>query len=180
MNLMGAKYIGINSGAARTDMEIVANGTGSKDLTSAPLVFNTPDDGSTIGADIVDAVDALASRVLVEVAYQVRDDPSDDVDATLFIDRIVPSTEAHPNPGDPSESCVGGLDVADVSGDTVPDVFTAVLPGTNVCFDIRPAPNESVEATDYPQVFIAEVDVLADGITVLATRSVYFVVWPES
>jgi hypothetical protein len=47
-----------------------------------------------------------------------------------------------------------------------------------VCFDIYPERNMTVPATDEPQVFKAYVDVIGDGITVLDTRDVYFLVPP--
>jgi hypothetical protein len=58
------------------------------------------------------------------------------------------------------------------------DTFVGILPGTTVCFDIYAKRNETVPATEDPQVFMAYVDVIGDGITVLDTRQVYFLVPP--
>ena len=57
--------------------------------------------------------------------------------------------------------------------------FIDILPGTIVCFDIFVRRNDTVPATEEPQVFKAYVDVVGDGITVLDTRDVYFLVPPE-
>ena len=83
------------------------------------------------------------------------------------------------DPMDPTLTCVGGLATGDADGDTVHDYFVDVLPGTTVCFDIIPERNMTVEATTEPQVFMAYVDVLGDSVTVLDTRSVYFLIPPE-
>jgi hypothetical protein len=53
-----------------------------------------------------------------------------------------------------------------------------VTPGTPVCFDIVPRMNTTVMPTASPQLFRAHVDVIGDGVTVLDTRDVYFVVPP--
>ena len=71
-----------------------------------------------------------------------------------------------------------GLATADANGDTIQDTYTSVLPGTSVCFDIYPAMNDDVEPTEEPLVYKAFVDVVGDGITVLDTRDVYFLIPP--
>jgi hypothetical protein len=58
------------------------------------------------------------------------------------------------------------------------DTFMDVEPGTPVCFDIVARMNDTVMPTDRPQLFRALVDVLGDGITVLDTREVFFLVPP--
>ncbi|MBW2261159.1 MAG: hypothetical protein JRG91_04230 [Deltaproteobacteria bacterium] len=170
MNFVGAKYIGINSGAARPDMEAIAGGTGTKDLTSTPLVFNTPEDGSGLASTIATAIGVLTSRVLLDVSFVVRDDPGDDVDATVFIDRIVPSISGEPLEGSSaSVMCTAGLT-------TDGDSFAGILPGTPVCFDVHPARNTTVEASAFDQLFGVEVDVLVDGIAMGETFDLTFVV----
>ena len=47
-------------------------------------------------------------------------------------------------------------------------------------FDIFAARNTTVPPTDTPQLFRAGVDVLGDGVTVLDTREVFFLVPPDS
>jgi hypothetical protein len=103
------------------------------------------------------------------------------VDASVeFIERIVPNAAGGvADPADPTIVCVGGLATADRDGDGFDDVFTAVLPGTPVCFDIYALMNDLVETLEVPQTFMCEIDVVGDGITVLSTRKVYFLVPPE-
>jgi hypothetical protein len=103
------------------------------------------------------------------------------VDASVeFIEKIVPNTVGGvADPANPTIVCVGGLETADRTGDGIPDVFTAVLPGTPVCFDIYALMNDIVEPLEIPQTFLCEIDVVGDGITVLSTRKVYFLVPPE-
>lgn len=102
------------------------------------------------------------------------------VDSSVkFIERIVPNTLGGiPDPADPSIVCVGGLPTADKDSDGFDDVFTAVLPGTPVCFDIYALMNDIVEPIEVPQTFTCEIDVVGDGITILSTRTVYFLVPP--
>ena len=101
------------------------------------------------------------------------------MDATIFIERIEPNVVGGvPDPRDPAKICVAGLEVEDRTGDTLPDVFTSVLPGTTVCFDIYPRMNETVEPEEEPQIFRAFIHVLGDGFTLLDTRDVYFLVPP--
>jgi hypothetical protein len=115
----------------------------------------------------------------MDVAALPRDDETDIVDALQFIDRVVPNPVGGiEDPADPTLICVSGLPTRDVDGDTIMDEFTGVLPGTTVCFDIFPSRNLTTEATDEPQVFLAYIDVLGDGITVLDTRKVYFMIPP--
>ncbi len=179
LNSINAKYIGVNSGSTRPDMIGVANGTGSVDLGGNPLVFDINPNGTGLGSQVVDAVVILANYVPIEVSATVRDDTADAVDATIFIERIEPNTVGGvSDPVDPARVCVGGLEVADRTGDGIPDVFTRVLPGTTVCFDIYPRMNTTVPAAAEPQIFRAFIDVLGDGFTLLDTREVYFLVPP--
>jgi hypothetical protein len=153
--------------------------TGAVDSTGSPLIYVIPHDGTGLGTEVVNGVEALAEQVPIDISALARDHTADTVDATQFIDRIVANTVGGvADPRDPTKVCPGSLPVDDTDGDTTPDIFTDILPGTNVCFDIHPARNETVEPTDEPQVFIAYVDVLADEVTVLDTREVFFMVPP--
>ena len=69
--------------------------------------------------------------------------------------------------------------MTDTDGDGHADTFTDVLPGTIVCFDIIARENTTVEPTEEPQMFRAEVHVLGTADTVLDRREVYFLVPPE-
>jgi hypothetical protein len=180
LNAIHAKVVTIvNStyGASETHCRLLSADTGTVDSSGSPLSFTIPHDGSGLGAQVVDAVETIANNVPLEVSAASRDATGDSVDARIFIDAIVPNVVGGvADPTEPTRICVGGLDVADTTGDTEPDVFTEVLPGTTVCFDIHPAPNTSVPSTDEPQIFMAFIDVIGDGITILDTREVYFLV----
>ena len=180
LNAINAKYIGVNSGDTHADMVGVANGTGSVNIDLEPLVFDIDGDGAGLGTQVVQAVQILATEVPIDVSAEAVDDLSDGVDATIFVDRIEPNTAGGvEDPTEPGTICVGGLEVEDTDGDTHPDVFTDLLPGTTVCFDIYPRMNTTIEETEVPQIYTAYINVLADGFTVLDTREVYFLIPPE-
>jgi hypothetical protein len=175
-----ARVIGVNSGWARPHLTALAQDTGTVDIGDNALVFDIYADGIGLGDQIVTAVSILANQVPIEVSTEPEDDPSDTVDATLFIDRIVPNTDGGVEaPDDPTVICVGGLETANVDADPYDDVFTRVLPGTVVCFDIYPKMNDFVEPQPYVQTFKAIINVIGDGITVLDSRDVYFFIPPE-
>jgi hypothetical protein len=186
LNSISAKYIGVNSGTStygsEADMIIVAEGTGSVDTSGSPLVFTISSSGTGLGAQVVDAIEILANQVPIEVTTDMRDDLSDLVDTVSeFVDYIEPSVAGgFPDPSDPSVICVGGLDVDDLYDplDGRPDSFTAILPGTPVCFDIYVKQNWTVACGDDPLTFLCEIDVIGDALTVLDTRNVYFLVPP--
>ncbi len=168
MNAIGGKLIVIGHTAASTQWTDIALGTGSVDATGAPLLFPASDGGSHIGTEIVDAVTTLANQIPLDVSARVRDLDDDDVDATIFVDRVVPNTVGgEEDPRGTGLVCVGGLMT---SGDT----FVAVPPGTPVCFDIYPEVNETVNGG----IFRASLEIVGEGVTVLDTRTIYFIVGP--
>ena len=176
------KVIGVHSDtwSADTHYRRIATDTGAVDSAGNPLAYNIPGDGSGLGSQVIAAVQTLSNQVPIEVSTTTEDNPVDAVDARIFIERIQPNTVGGvADPLDPTKICVGGLAVADRTGDGFPDVFTSVLPGTTVCFDIYPRMNTSVEPLTVPQIFEAFIHVIGDGITVLDTRSVFFLVPPE-
>jgi hypothetical protein len=156
--------------------------TGTEDSFGDPLVFDVNWLGSGLGDQVVEAIQLLASDVpFSSIDAEPRDDTSDDVDATIFIDHIEPNlTGGVEDPLNPGMICVGGLDTVDDDDDDIPDKFVNVLPGTPVCFDIFPAMNETVPEIADPQVFKAFIDVLGDAFTVLDTREVFFLVPPST
>ncbi|MBN1773826.1 MAG: hypothetical protein JXB32_21375 [Deltaproteobacteria bacterium] len=191
LNSMHARFIGISSQGAVGDEDRMWQGfrdtardTGSVDVGGTPLAFEIASDGTGIGTQIVEAIETLAGQVPMDisaVAEDVVEGPADTVDATVFIERLEPNTAGGvADPRDPTLVCVGGLPVADADGDTFPDIFPDVLPGTPVCFDILARENTTVEPTEEPQLFRAEVHVMGDSVTVLDTRDVYFLVPPTS
>ena len=186
LNAIHARYIGIGSSAEMWDsngLQDTCVGTGSVNAAGDPLAFRISSDGTGLGLQVVEAIQMLATQVPMEIGTRPRDvvdGPEDDVDATVFIDRIVPNeTGGVEDPENPGVFCVAGLEVADRNGDGVDDVFTSVLPGTPVCFDIFPAMNTSVQPESEPLLFSAEIQVIGNGVTVLDTRVVYFLVPPD-
>jgi hypothetical protein len=179
-----AKVVGVCSGTfeAMQDMEDIVSDTGAVDSMGQPLLLQIMDDGSQLGERVVRNVKRLANQVALEVGTEARDvdeGPDDDQDATVFIDRIVPNEVGGvEDPENPGTFCIGALSVGDEDGDTVADVFTSVLPGQSVCFDIYPIVNDIVAHDTEPQLYLAEIDVIGDGITVLDTRDVYFLIPP--
>jgi hypothetical protein len=157
----------------------IVRGTGAVDGTGAPLIFAAAGE-ATVDAAVVDAISTLASSTPLDITARARDaDDGDGVDATIFIERIEPNTVGGVmDPRDPSVICVGGLPTSDVDRDGVDETFPDVTPGTPVCFDIVARMNTTVMPTAAPQLFRAQVDVIGDGVTVLDTRDVYFVVPP--
>ncbi len=167
------RVLGVNSGAARSQLERLARDTGAVDVDGGEMVYDIGADGTGLGDAVVDGIAALANQVPLDITAEPRDDPADAVDATRFVDRIVPNAD-----GDDAKGCAGGLDTADTDGDGFDDTFVDVLPGTQVCFDIIPAINDFVPPTDEPQLFRATVVVVGDGITDLDERDVFFLVPP--
>jgi hypothetical protein len=170
MNAIGGKLIVIGRTANSAQWTDIGLGTGSVDGTGTPLLFPASDGGSRIGGEIVDAVTTLAQQIPLDVSARVRDLDDDDVDATVFVDRVVPNvTGGFEDPRGTGLVCASGLMVAG-------DAFVAVEPGTPVCFDIDPAMNE----TETEGVFRASLEIVGEGVTVLDTRTIYFIVGPGS
>jgi len=182
---IGGRMIVLGATGYSAEWGPIVRGTGAVDAAGAPLIF--PAAGSaTVDASIVDAIRELASSTPLDITAVARDaddegggDDGTGVDATLFIERIEPNTAGGVmDPSDPTVICVGGLTTADADADGNADTFSDVRPGTPVCFDIIPRMNTTVMPTDRPQLFRAHIDVVGDGITVLDTRDVFFVVPP--
>ena len=189
LDAIHARFIGISSQAAVGDADSmwtgcrdVAVATGSVDVAGNPLAFEIAADGSGIGDQVVEALETLAGQVVMDIsarAVDVVEGPTETVDTTLFVERVEPNRMGGvEDPRYPGRVCAGGLAVSDTDGDTYNDVFTDVLPGTIVCFDIIPRRNDSVPAAAAPQLFRGEIQVLGESVTVLDTRDVYFLVPP--
>lgn len=128
-----------------------------------PLVYTIDEDGGGLGDTVVDSITQLIDYAVIDISANPVDDLSDAVDSVeAFIDEIVPVTEAV---GD----CTPDLTVMD-------GVFIDVEPGTPVCFEVIVKMNTTVEPGPDPQLFRATIEVIGDGVTVLDSRDVYFVV----
>jgi hypothetical protein len=181
VNSVAGRVIELGPASMRSpaDWSAIATGTGAVDASGNPLIFPTAGEG-TVDAAVVDAIRALAENTPLDITAVARDDAADTIDALQFIDRIETNTAGGiADPRDATRICVGGLPTADTDGDGVMETFPDVRPGTPVCFDIVPTMNVSVEATGEPQLVRAFIDVLGDGVTVLDTREVYFLIPPD-
>jgi hypothetical protein len=117
---LGARVVGIDSGAARADLEAVAHRTGAVDGEGTPLVYSISPTGVGLGEEVVRGIETLALRVPIDVDAIAIDVPGDDLDATVLIHEII-ALRAEPPEG-----------VARIEGDT----FFTVMPGTRLVFDL--------------------------------------------
>ncbi len=191
----GAKYIGVNArdrapgepGCADVNgprgdlpcyfMRRTAEATHTVDLDGTPLVYDLPSaaDASELVATVVRAIDTVVTSVPFDVDTAVRDDPTDPtrVDATRFVVRRGPACRAAIHPTVPcftgapgSEQPVAALDDSS---------FFGVLPGTRLLFRLT-FRNDFRRGGPTAQIFVAFVDVRADGAPALDTRRVLVVV----
>ncbi len=172
LNGIGARVLGIYSNpsipALRSDYEAIATDTGTVDGTGTPLVFDIMQDGSGLGAAVVDAVASLVGGTPQDVSTRtenVAGNP-DGFDATLFIKSITPI-----------EGYRDGI--AGTGYDSFDDTtFYRVIPGTLVDFgidfwnDVRPP-------AAVAQVFQARIIVVGNGVADLDSRNVYILVPPD-
>lgn len=154
--------------------------TGAVGADGRPLIFPAAGSGD-VDRQVVDAIGELAGSTPLDVSARARDvDDGESVDATVFIRRLEANTTGGvTDPRDTSVVCVGGLPTADTDGDGVDETFPDLRPGTPVCFDIIAERNTTVMPTGMPQLFRAQIEVVGDGVTVLDTRDVFFLVPPE-
>ncbi len=176
VNAINGKIIGIMGDGAQgpllSDLNTLASGTGAVDATNnnAPLVVSGG--GSGAAAGIENAIKLLAGGLPLDLSADPIDDPSDAVDAvTSFVDRLETLQLGTPE-------CTDMLVDQDTNADTFPDAYVGVPAGTPVCWKLIPKVNNTVPPTPEPQLFQATVEVYGDGITLLDTRDVYFLVPP--
>ncbi|MCK9462342.1 MAG: hypothetical protein M0R80_22180 [Proteobacteria bacterium] len=184
LDTIHAKVLPVYTGSAgdigQTHCESIALDTGAA-IDDVPLVYVINSDGTGLDTSIVDAVEDLATGVPFDIGTVARDNETDAVDATVFINRIVPNTVGGvEDPEDPTVMCVGGLDTINNDSDPYPDLFDDVMPGTPVCFDIFPQQNDTVPPTTLPQMYTAFIDVIGDSVTVLDTREIFFLIPPST
>ncbi len=152
-------------------------GRGTNGEGMCPLVFDISGNGSGLDASIVSGIDALLNFSRIDVSTRSRPDPdelaSTGIDTTCFLAGIVPDA-AIPRPG----TCSTEPIPADFDGDGTLDGFENVTPGTQLFFQVI-AENQCVPPLDEPQVFIAYIDVIGDGTTVLDTKLVTILVPPQ-
>jgi hypothetical protein len=168
MGILGSDYAAV----VRPDLEKMARDTGAIDATNnAPLVFDGANSNSA--AAIEAGVRTLANNLPLDMAARAGDDPADAVDAVAaFVDHLETLQLG-------TAQCANMLNDVDTNADTFDDAYVDVRTGTPVCWKLVPKINETVPATDRPQLYRAKVDVLGDGVTVLDTREVFFLVPPQ-
>jgi Bacterial TSP3 repeat len=175
VNDIGAKIIGIQGaggGATLTaDMETLCEQTGSVDVNGVPYVFQGAD--ANAGQAIADGIRELTSSLPLDMSAIFTDDDTDAVDTeAAFVDYL----ETH-TPGTPE--CIDWPDLLDTDSDGRMDEFLAVNAGLPVCWKIHIKENTSVPANGAIQIFRAELHLWGNGVTLLDTRNVWFVVPPD-
>ncbi|MBT8493850.1 MAG: MSCRAMM family adhesin SdrC [Deltaproteobacteria bacterium] len=171
---IGAKVIGIRgnsneNNAVINDLSQLAGLTGAIDAGGNPLVFAGANSGAA--SAIEDAVRTVTNNLPLAIGGVAVDEPGDDVNAVeSFVDHIETLQVDSPE-------CSTGLEASDSDGDGYADVFTAVVAGTPLCWRVVPKVNETV-TVDKPTLYRAKLDVYADGVTLLDSRNIFFVVPP--
>ena len=138
-----------------------------------PLSFEVSSDGGGLGDAIVDGIQALVSYSTFEFTTEVRGDPdalaNQGVDTRCFIHSVVPAEAEALNACAPTPIADGAR-------------WTNVIPGTELSFRVE-AENRvvgnavpCVASGNQPVAFQAFIDVIADGVTVVDTRTVTIVV----
>ncbi|MEM7675386.1 MAG: hypothetical protein AAF449_05220, partial [Myxococcota bacterium] len=152
-----------------------ANGLGQPPNAAGtcPLSFEVGSDGAGLGDAIVTGLEALVRFSAFEITTVVRPDPDAlarlGIDTRCFVRRVVPTTAEPPNMCAPTPTANQ-------------DAWRDVVPGTTLTFrvDARNQIDDSAracaEAGSMPRAFRAFIDVVADGVTVIDTRTVTIVV----
>ncbi len=189
-----ARYVGVNTsyyacrgvdasttgpGTPCRFMDAVAQGTRSVDLDGDATIHDMSNGGLSDEAfvdTIAGALETIATRVPFDVDAFARDDTSDSegVDATRFIAARTPACIADPAT-DPCWVAPSGVLHPDAVRAMDETAFRGLVPGTRVTFRMT-FRNDFFEPDQSVHVFVAYVDVRADGITVLDTRQVFVVV----
>ncbi len=130
------------------------------------LVFQADRYTSNLAPMVAQAVVAVSRGAMFEIGAELRDDLTDELDVSNFVDRV----EALP-----SGACTGAA-VTDLDSDGTPDAFTAVIGGSKVCFRVVPSKNDSVPGTDVARRYRGIVQLTGDGVASFSTREVWFVV----
>jgi hypothetical protein len=167
MNGIGARMVGVNLGASRTDMDAMARATGSVDGTGATLVFDGAP--SSTSMQIINGIRTLVGGTPQDVSTTRHNVPGvnpDDFDATLFIKSIVPVDGFRP------DGSSGGFDRMDET------TFYQVTPGTIVRFQVH-FWNDVRMPASVAQIFQARIVVLGNGVARLDERRVFIIVPPE-
>ena len=142
---------------ARPHLEQLATATGSRAAAGGLTVYDAP--GGSVSTAVVDGIVDLVGATTQDVTSQQRDDETDAVDATRFMQSIRPVRATRATTFDET-------------------TFYGVAGGTTITFEVT-FQNDFLPAAASVQIFQAFIDVVdtASG-TVLDTRNVYVVVPP--
>ena len=140
-----------------------------------PLVFKLPDNGSGLGTQVTSGITNVARFSSFTVTTQTSGNPTGDNGATLpagkttadFITGIIPATATAP-------AAPPVLSAPVISGGS----FTKVYPGSTVSFTVT-TKNDLVPEASTPQVYRANIKILAGGCTDLDQREVIILVPPR-
>lgn len=170
LNGIGARVIGVDLDAARTDESAMAMATGTVDAAGFPLVYTG--DATTTADRIVTGITSLVGRTPQDVSGSARNIAGnpEDFDATLFVKAIAPVEGYN---GSASGAMPG---VTYSSHDDVS--FYGVIPGTSLDFDLD-FYNDVREPAATAQVFRCNIFVVGNGVTILDTHTAYIIVPTE-
>jgi hypothetical protein len=141
------------------------------------LNFLTNSSGTGVSSSITAAIQAISVGSTYDIWAKTSNDSTNPggVDATKFI-KSIRAMEA----GDTKNSCSANT-AKDTDSDGVKDTFESVLVGTPICFELIPKMNETVQATESAQFFIAYINMIGDPGTVDLgdKRTIVFLVPPK-
>jgi hypothetical protein len=144
----------IPSGSSR-DLEQLARDTGSHSVDGALTVYSSP--GGSVDTSVVDGIVDLVGAETQDVTSRQIDDPSDEVDATRFIQSVTPVRATRATSFDAT-------------------TFYGVAGGTTITFEVTFL-NDFLPEQSFVQIFQAEIEVHdLPAETRLDIRNVYIVV----
>ena len=168
---IGARFIGVAvDRGGHAEEEAMAVGTGTVDAAGLALVTDAV--GGTVSDTIVHAIETLVDQTPQDVTTATRNVPGnpDDFDATQFIAMRVPVEGVRDGVSGPSPG------VTYTRRDET--TFYALIPGTQVEFSVT-FQNTVRHGRETPQIFVAEILVVGNGVTTLDLHRVYVIVPPD-
>jgi hypothetical protein len=148
-----------------------------------PLAFEVDATGAGVDAAMVAGIEALVRFSTFTITTDVRPDPaelaSSGIDTTCFIHGVIPASATPPN------TCAPVPAPADlIPPSPALDSFVDVTPGTVLEFTVdalnrmQGTMTPCAASGPVPRQFLAYIDVIADGVTVVDTRQVIIIVPP--
>jgi hypothetical protein len=124
-----------------------------------PLVFQSDRYSEHLAQIVSQSVVAIARGQKFQVAAELRDDPSDDVDVTQFVGSI-------------DAIATGACSGEELTGNT----FTGLVGGSPACFRITPKANQTVMPQAEAKRYRGLVQLTGDGVGGFTQQEVWFVV----